>query len=100
MERCPANTWVRHVNVAQLSRLIRGHFCPMGCGAAEKEDLLEALRLNKCESPLHLFYFVRGGLGVHRRAFGKQLPVYRSMGADSKAQKMLIAVHIPPNEGR
>ncbi|VDO75149.1 unnamed protein product [Heligmosomoides polygyrus] len=71
----------------------------MGCGAVEEEDLLEALRLNKSESPAYLFYFVHHGLGVHRRTFGKQISVYRSMGADPKPQKVLLAVNIPPNKG-
>ncbi|VDO70093.1 unnamed protein product [Heligmosomoides polygyrus] len=92
--------WVMHVNVAQLGKLIRGHFRLMGCGVVEEEDLLEALRPEKFESPVHLYYFVHHGLGVHRRAFGKQLPVYRSMGADPKALKVLLAVNIPPNEAK
>ncbi|VDP18788.1 unnamed protein product [Heligmosomoides polygyrus] len=91
---------VKHVNVAQLGKLIRGHLFPMGCGVVEEEDLLAALRLNKFESQVHRFYFVYHGLGVHRRASGKQLPVYRSMGADPKAPKVLLAVNISPNEGR
>ncbi|VDO18869.1 unnamed protein product [Heligmosomoides polygyrus] len=79
MERCPANTvgealslasWA--VNVAQLAKLIRGYLFPMGCGVVEEENLLEALRPNECESPVHLFYFVHPG---HSRAFGKQLQV-------------------------
>ncbi|VDP22300.1 unnamed protein product [Heligmosomoides polygyrus] len=60
----------------------------MGCGVVEEEDLLEALRPNKCESPVHLFYFVHHGLGVHRHAFGKQIP----------ALKVLLTVNISPNE--
>uniref|UniRef100_A0A183F2S7 Uncharacterized protein n=1 Tax=Heligmosomoides polygyrus TaxID=6339 RepID=A0A183F2S7_HELPZ len=35
-----------------------------------------------------------------RGALGKQLPINRSMGADPKAPKVLLAVNISPNEGR
>ncbi|VDO31682.1 unnamed protein product [Heligmosomoides polygyrus] len=100
MERCPANTGVRHVNVAQLGKLIRGYLFPMGCGVVEEENLLEALRMNRSESPAHLLYFAHHGLGVHCSALGKQVPVNRSMGADPKAPKVLLAVSISPNEGR
>ncbi|VDP42420.1 unnamed protein product [Heligmosomoides polygyrus] len=72
----------------------------MGCGVVEEERLLEALRMNKSESLAHLLYFVHHGLGVPRGALGKQPPVNRSMGADPKAPKMLLAVNISPNEGR
>ncbi|VDO63002.1 unnamed protein product [Heligmosomoides polygyrus] len=87
---------MRHVNVAELSKLICGYLFPTGCCIVEEENLLEALRLNKSESPAHLFYFVHHGLG----ALGKQLPVNRSMGADPKAPKVLLAMNISPNEGR
>ncbi|VDO73409.1 unnamed protein product [Heligmosomoides polygyrus] len=72
----------------------------MGCGVVAEEDHLDALRLNKFESQVHLFDFVYHGLGDHRRAFGKQPPVYRSMGADPKALKVLLAVNISPKEER
>ncbi|VDP01352.1 unnamed protein product [Heligmosomoides polygyrus] len=71
----------------------------MGCGVVEEENLLETLRLNKSESQAHLLYFVHHGLGVHLSALGKQLPVNRSMGADPKAPKVLLAVNISLNEG-
>ncbi|VDO75330.1 unnamed protein product [Heligmosomoides polygyrus] len=70
------------------------------CGDVEEENLLKALRKNKSESPAHIFYFVHHGLGVHRSALGKQLPVNRSMGADPKAPMALLAESISPNEGR
>ncbi|VDP46154.1 unnamed protein product [Heligmosomoides polygyrus] len=72
MERRSAR-WVKHVNVAQLGKLIRGHLFPMGCGVVEEEDLLDALRVNKFESQVHLFYFVYHCLRVHRRALENSL---------------------------
>ncbi|VDP06991.1 unnamed protein product [Heligmosomoides polygyrus] len=78
--------------------------CPAGqaCSrsGAEEEYLLEALRMNKSESQVHLFYFVYHDLGVHRYVFVKQLPVYRSMGADPKALKVLLSMNTSPNERR
>uniref|UniRef100_A0A183GS14 PBPe domain-containing protein n=1 Tax=Heligmosomoides polygyrus TaxID=6339 RepID=A0A183GS14_HELPZ len=79
---------------------IASYLFPMGCGVVEEESLLDALRLNKFEPQVHLFYFVYHDLGVHRSAFRKQLPVYRSMGVDPKALKVLLAMNISPNEDR
>ncbi|VDO95573.1 unnamed protein product [Heligmosomoides polygyrus] len=99
MERCPANTVGWACERSPAGQAYPWSLVPDGCGVVEEEELLDSLRLNKFESRVHLFYFVYHGLGVHRRAFGKQLPVYRSMGADPKALKVLLAVNISPNEG-
>ncbi|VDO74854.1 unnamed protein product [Heligmosomoides polygyrus] len=78
-----------HVNVAQLAKLIRGYLFPMGCGVVEEENLLEALRMNKSESPAHLFYFVPHGLG--RGNFSDELHLTTTLTTHKKAIWMPLA---------